>query len=155
MTRSTADVDASPTDVFAVVADPCTYPDWLLGAHRIRGVDGDWPAAGSAFRHLIGVAPFVVPGSTTVISCDEPHRLELRAGMGPFGAAEVAIEVEQRTGGSRVSVDERFVAGPARWAWRAAHPVVAALVWGRNAVSLDALDGLVAAEPVAPGRDDR
>lgn len=144
MTTTSVDVDAARETVFRVIADPSTYPDWLVGARTIRSVDDAWPEEGSAFRHVIGVAPVVVPGSTTSMHVDPGRRLDLRAGMGPLGAAEVSFRLSDTpTGGTRVEVDERFVAGPAGWTWRLARPVVATLVWGRNAASLEALADLV------------
>jgi len=60
--------------------------------------------------------------------------------MGFLGAAQVSFRLfDSASGGTRVEVDERFVAGPAGWTWRFARPLAAALVWGRNAVSLEAL----------------
>ncbi len=140
MTATSIEIDAPRPAVFGVIADPTTYPDWLVGARTIRSVDDEWPEEGSAFRHVIGVAPVVVPGSTTSIRVEPGRRLDLRAGMGPLGAAEVSFRLSDTpTGGTLVEVDERFVAGPAGWTWRLARPVVATLVWGRNAASLDAL----------------
>ncbi len=145
MTTTTTEIDAPRDVVFAALADPGTYPDWLVGARTIRSVDDEWPEEGAAFRHVIGVPPLVVPGSTTSTNVVPGRRLDLRAGMGPFGAAQVSFRLsDTATGGTRVDVDERFVAGPAGWTWRLARPLVGALVWGRNAVSLDALAGLVA-----------
>jgi uncharacterized protein YndB with AHSA1/START domain len=140
VTTTAVSVDADPEQVFAVLVDVAGYPDWLVGARAVRGVDADWPAEGSAFRHVIGVPPLLIPGSTTATVTDAPRRLELRAGMGPLGAAEVRFGLRPRAdGGTDLSVDERFVAGPAGWTWRWARPLVGALVWGRNALSLQAL----------------
>ena len=47
-------VDSPPSRVFAVLADPTTYPDWLVGAQAIRDVDPAWPAPGAKFSHRIG-----------------------------------------------------------------------------------------------------
>ena len=150
---ATAEIDAPRDVVFATIADARTYPEWLVGAQTIRSVDAAWPEEGSAFRHVIGVPPLVVAGSTTSTYVDPGRRLDLRAGMGPLGAGRVSFRLsDTATGGTRVEVDERFVAGPAGWIWRFARPVVGVLVWGRNAVSLDALADHVdgARSPDAP-----
>jgi len=42
--------------VFDALADPRTYPQWLLGAKEIRSIDPTWPAPSSSFRHQIGRA---------------------------------------------------------------------------------------------------
>lgn len=153
VTTAAVEVDARPEQVFPVLVDVAGYPDWLVGARAVRGVDADWPAEGTGFRHVIGVAPLLIPGSTTATVVDPPHRLELRAGMGPLGAAEVHFEVRPRAGGgTSLAIDERFVAGPAGWTWRWARPLVAALVWGRNALSLQALrDRIERSGPPAAG----
>jgi uncharacterized protein YndB with AHSA1/START domain len=134
------EVDAPRVVVFRTIADPTTYPDWLVGARAIRSVDADWPGEGSAFRHVIGFPPLFIPGSTTSKGVERDRSLELRAGMGPLGAAFVRFDLsDTASGGTRIEVAERFVAGPAQWSARLAGPVISALVWGRNAVSLDAL----------------
>ena len=71
-------------------------PDrWLVGAQRIRTIDGDWPAAGLTFRHVVGFRVLAVPGSTTVRVREPPRRLVLPAGMVPFGATRVAIVLSE------------------------------------------------------------
>jgi uncharacterized protein YndB with AHSA1/START domain len=140
VTTTSVLVQRSIGSVFDAVVDPESYPSWLVGARTIRGVDPDWPAVGSSFRHVIGVPPLLVPGSSTVRLVRRPTEFVLGAGMGPLGEAVVHFRLSERASGSTsVEVDERFVAGPAGWSWRWARPVVGGLVWGRNAVSLEAL----------------
>jgi uncharacterized protein YndB with AHSA1/START domain len=147
------EVDAPREAVFRTIADPTTYPDWLVGARAIRSVDDDWPEEGSEFRHVIGFPPLLVPGSTTSHGVEPGRCLELRAGMGPFGAAMVRFELsDTATGGTRIEVIERFVAGPAHWTTRFAGPIVSALVWGRNALSLDELADLLGRHVVSGPR---
>lgn len=132
-------IPASPHEVFAVLVDPTSYPDWLVGARRIRRVDPHWPAVGSSFRHTIGVGPAQIPGSTSVRRCDEPHELVLAAGMGPLGEASVRLELEPVPEGTLVRLEELPARGVARLAWRVAGRAVAVALWGRNTVSLGAL----------------
>jgi uncharacterized protein YndB with AHSA1/START domain len=136
-------IPATPAEVFAVLTDPTTYPQWLVGAQRIRSVDDDWPAAGSQFRHAIGVGPAALPGSTSVRHCARDVELVLAAGMGPFGEAAVRFVLTPTEEGTSVQVHELPVKGPARLAWRVARPIVSAALWGRNAVSLAALSRVV------------
>jgi len=127
--------------------------DRLLG---VADLDDAWPEEGSTFRHVIGLPPLAVPGSTTATHVEHGRRLDLRAGMGPLGAAEVSFRLfNAPSGGTHVEVHERFVAGPAGWTWRFARPVAAALVWGRNAVSLDALADHVDGTASTDGSDAR
>ena len=64
MAFTSRQIDASPAAVFAVLVNPETYPKWLVGADRIRGVDPDWPAIGSKFHHVVGFGPFKIADST-------------------------------------------------------------------------------------------
>lgn len=140
MTATSIQIDAPRSAVFETIIDPETYPEWLLGARAIRDVDETWPQEGSAFRHVIGFPPLLIPGSSTARRFVRDQLFELGAGMGPLGEANVVFTLEDSaTGGTRVQVEERFVAGPAGWTWRFARPIVAALVWGRNAISLESL----------------
>lgn len=136
-------IEAPPQRVFDVLVDPRTYPEWLVGAQHIRAVDDAWPAPGAQFHHRIGVGPLTVPGSTSVRRSDAPHELVLAAGMGPFGEASVRFVLEQVGDGTEVTVEEEPVRGPARLLWRGARSLVSAALWGRNAMSLSALDRLV------------
>lgn len=140
---STELIEATPHAVFAVLIDPSTYPDWLVGAQHIRSVDDDWPAVGSKFHHAIGVGPAAVPGSTSVQRCSPDEELVLAAGMGPFGEAAVRFTLTATGDGTLVEFRELPVKGPARLAWRVARPLVSAALWGRNAVSLASLARVV------------
>jgi uncharacterized protein YndB with AHSA1/START domain len=136
-------IEASPEQVFAVLVDPTTYPHWLVGARRIRGVDRHWPEVGSSFRHSIGFGPARVAGSTSVRRCREPEELVLAAGMGPLGEASVRFELEPAPEGTLVRLEEEPARGPVRGAWRLARPLVQLGLWGRNAASLEALARVV------------
>ncbi|CAN5505202.1 hypothetical protein BH10ACT3_BH10ACT3_17200 [soil metagenome] len=137
------EIEASPEDVFEILADPRTYPEWLVGAQVIRAVDDSWPEPGSQFHHKIGLGPLNVPGSTTVRALDAPRSLELAAGMGPFGEASVRFIVTKTATGSSVEVEELPRKGLARGAWRVMSPVTNLALWGRNAVSLSKLQEVI------------
>lgn len=136
------DIEAPLERVAAVLRDPRTYPEWLVGAQAIRSIDDGWPAVGSKFHHRIGVGPLAVPGSTTVRR-DEPRELVLGAGMGPFGEAKVVFTLEPTAQGVHVTVEEEPRAGAARLAWKVLRPVVTLGLWGRNEVSLESLRDVV------------
>jgi uncharacterized protein YndB with AHSA1/START domain len=143
-TTTREEIPATPEEVFAVLADPATYPDWLVGARRIRAIDEDWPAVGSSFQHTIGWGPARLQGSTSVRRCTPPTELVLGAGMGPLGEATVRFELTASSGGTVVELHELPARGPARWAGRVLGPVVRLGLWGRNAASLGALSNVVA-----------
>jgi uncharacterized protein YndB with AHSA1/START domain len=157
MTVTTAEIAAPVDVVFAVVTDPRTYPEWLVGARSIRSTDASWPAVGSSFRHVIGFAPLVLAGSSTVRELSRPHRFELGAGMGPLGEATVRFTLSAcgDGGATRLQIDEEFTAGPVGWLWKLLRPVMGALVWGRNAVSLESLTRLVEDASHGAGASDR
>ncbi len=136
-------IRATPEEVFEVLTDPTTYPQWLVGAQRIDHVQDHWPEPGAKFFHRIGVGPAVVLGSTTVRTHEAPHRLDLAAGMGPLGEALVWFRIASSDSGCVVSVEEVPRRGLARIAWRIGTPLVIASLWGRNAVSLQSLAELV------------
>jgi uncharacterized protein YndB with AHSA1/START domain len=92
-------------DVFAALADPETYPHWLVGARDIRSVDDDWPAPGTAFHHRVGlVGPLTVADLTKVIDIDEPHRLSLEVRARPLGRGRATFTLET-TGADGAATD--------------------------------------------------
>jgi hypothetical protein len=145
VTTAEIDIDAPASLTFAVVADPTTYPAWLVGAKRIRRVDPAWPAVGSSFHHAVGIGPLTVHDRTTVLSHVDGTELTLEARVGPVGSATVRFRVsaiDDRR--SHLAIEEEPAEGPARLMWRTpARPLVAAALWGRNAASLDSLRDLV------------
>ncbi|MBI2709610.1 MAG: SRPBCC family protein [Actinobacteria bacterium] len=125
---------------FAAVADPRTYPEWLVGAKRIRDVDDGWPEPGTRFHHRVGlVGPLTLPDSSTVIEVDAPNRLVLEVRARPLLRGRVTYELA-RTDGSdgrpatRISMDERPL-GRLRFV----APLLEPLIRGRNRASLNAL----------------
>jgi uncharacterized protein YndB with AHSA1/START domain len=143
-------VDAPPSVVFDVVTNAEWYPDWLVGAKRIRLVEDEWPRRGAAFHHTIGAGPLRLRGSTSVVDVDAPRCLELRAGMGPLGAARVRFTMEPEDDGTLLHIDEEPEQGLVRLLWKTPGRSVMALgLWGRNAVSIGALRDRI--EAVAHG----
>jgi len=137
------EIAASPAEVFSVLIDPTTYPDWLMGARATRSVDRDWPAEGSAFHHQFGLGPVRIPGSTTVVEVMAPERLVLAAGMGVLGEARVRFELVPVRSGTAVTVHEATSRGIVKWAGHLARPAVDLALWGRNGRSLTRLKDLI------------
>ncbi|MFF5180993.1 SRPBCC domain-containing protein [Micromonospora sp. NPDC000316] len=110
-------IAASPQQVFDVLADGWTYSDWVVGTAHVRDVDDAWPRVGSQLHHRAGPWPFSLQDASTVLACEPPHRLVLRAGLWPAGEAIVAFTLEPVDGGAatRVRIGEDFAAGPLRW----------------------------------------
>lgn len=131
---------ASPAEVFAVLSDPRTYPDWLDGAQRIRRVDPGFPRPGTAFDHSVGPSPATtVDDSTEVVAVEPARRLVLRVHVGPVDGT-VELRVTPHPHGAEVCFRER----PDGWA-RTLTPVLRLLLHGRNLDSLRRLEAVVAA----------
>jgi hypothetical protein len=84
------EMDATPEEVFAVLADGYAYDDWVVGAKQIRAVDADWPARGSQFHHEIGVGPIDIsvrfrPAGTAVVDLT----------MEPIGDARTRVVMKE------------------------------------------------------------
>jgi len=107
-------VQATPEDVWAVLADGWSYVAWVVGASRMRAVDADWPADGAKLHHSAGVWPALIDDETQVVGTDPGRRIELIARGRPLGEARVTITVEADGGGSVVRLVEDVVSGVSR-----------------------------------------
>lgn len=137
-------VAAPPEEVFAVLAEPRTYPAWLVGAQRIRSVDDAFPAEGAEFDHSVGPAKVAtIDDSSEVLEADPPHRLSLLVRAGPLHA-RVDLLVLPAEAGSEVCFRER----PIGWA-TVLTPFVRPSLHARNRESLRRLAGLVESRAVA------
>jgi uncharacterized protein YndB with AHSA1/START domain len=85
-------------EVFAALADPWTYPEWLVGAQDMRAVDDDWPAPGSSFHHRVGLAgPLTIDDSSSCCEIDAPNLLVLEVRARPAGRARVTFRLTALT----------------------------------------------------------
>jgi uncharacterized protein YndB with AHSA1/START domain len=139
MARNEIHVAAPPERVFAVLADPWCYGEWVVGSQTVRGVDGRWPQPGSRLHHRIGVGPLAIPDNTEVLEVDPPRRLALQARARPLGTARVTLILNPDGGGTRVTMIED--PGDA-WTRLLFNPVTHLLVRIRNAESLRRLKRL-------------
>jgi len=120
MAITTRDIPALPDQVWAVLADPLRYAEWVVGAQEVRCFDGEWPEPGARFHHRVGLGPVHIHDDTWVLESTPPRRLVLRARVRPFGHARVALELFACEAGTRVEIEhagwERL--GDAADAWR-------------------------------------
>lgn len=107
-------IKATPEQVWDVLADGWLYPAWVVGATRMREVDGHWPEVGAKLHHSVGVWPLVVDDSTEVEECHPLHLLRLRARAWPSGEAGVTLRLEAAGTGTRVEIEEDAARGPGR-----------------------------------------
>jgi uncharacterized protein YndB with AHSA1/START domain len=126
-------VNATPEEVWEVLADGWLYPLWVVGATRMRSVDDGWPAEGTTLHHSAGVWPAVVDDETQVLDVDPGRLLRLRASGWPFGEAEVLITLEAEGPATTVAIEENPTSGPGALAPRLLHDPV--LDW-RNTETL-------------------
>ncbi len=108
-------MEATPDEVWRVLADGWLYPLWVVGATRMRQVDDAWPAPGSRIHHSVGVWPLTLDDNTEVVDATAGRQLRLRARAWPAGEAEVVIRIEDRGAGCTVTIEEDLVAGPGRF----------------------------------------
>ncbi|HWJ62184.1 MAG TPA: SRPBCC family protein [Acidimicrobiales bacterium] len=137
MTTVTHSFDHPLITVFDALADPLTYPEWLLGAKEIRSIDPTWPSPGSSFRHRVGlIGPLTLADSSTVEHVKAPTLLVLEVRARPVGRARVTFRL--RASGpatTEVAFSEETI-GYAR----ALAPVAGPLAIPRNKRSLDNLE---------------
>lgn len=105
---------ASRDEVWAVLRDGWLYPLWVVGATRMRDVDGHWPEPGARLHHSAGVWPAVLDDTTEVLESQPLERLVLRARGWPAGEAEVVLTLADEAGGTRIDLREDAVRGPGR-----------------------------------------
>jgi uncharacterized protein YndB with AHSA1/START domain len=137
-----ADADA----VWSVLADPTTYPDWLVGAQVIRDVDDDFPNPGSGFHHAVGVNEGAsVPDSTTVLAAQPGRSLALKVRARPFFQGVAHFRLVPVKGGTEVLVGEEPLG-----VLRVMRPLLEPLIAARNNRSLDRLRVLVESRSSPP-----
>lgn len=144
----TREVAAPPEQVFAVLAQGWLYPTWVVGAARMRDVDGHWPAQGSKLHHSFGSWPVMIDDETEVLRSEAPRRLVLQARGWPAGEATVDIRIEPLAGGrSRVTLAEDASAGPGRFV---PGPLRSAAITFRNRETLRRLAFIAEGQSSAP-----
>ncbi len=134
-------IEAPRDEVFNAIADPRTYPDWLVGAQKIRHVDEDFPAPGTEFDHSVGPTEAVtVDDDTKAIAVQGHRRLVLEVHIGPF-QGEVEFQLKKRGDATtEVKMRERPI-GPIVVATPLLRPILAA----RNSASLQKLAKVIEA----------
>lgn len=140
MARNDTFIEATVAEVFAVLADPYRYDDWVVGAKEIRSADASWPTPGSVFHHSVGVGPLSVRDNTKCVEVDPPNRIVLEARARPLGRARVEVLLAPEATGTRVTIDE---VGTSPLLVRVLNPLLDPLIHARNAESLRRLHDTV------------
>jgi NAD(P)-dependent dehydrogenase (short-subunit alcohol dehydrogenase family)/uncharacterized protein YndB with AHSA1/START domain len=145
MARNRVHIDAAPGEVFAVLADPHRYPEWVVGASSVRDHDESFPEVGSRFHHDVGSWPLSVSDHTEVVEVDPPNRIVLKAKARPLGTATIAIDLEESAGGTELTLEEQ--PGDRVTSLLAGNPVVDTALRVRNAEGLARLKRAVEGTP--------
>ncbi len=114
MATTTRIVHASPSAVWAVLADGWLYPLWVVSASRMREVDDDWPATGSRIHHSLGSWPLLVDDTTHVLESRPDHLLRLRGRGWPIGEVDITLRLRAVGADTEVVIEEDVAAGPGR-----------------------------------------
>lgn len=114
MSTVTHRVNATPDQVWDVLADGWLYPLWVVGASRMRQVDDHWPERGARLHHSVGAWPLLVDDDTEVVDVDPGSRLVLHARAWPTGTAAVTLRLEPVGAHTRVVIEEDAHEGPGR-----------------------------------------
>ena len=112
MAVNTRTIEATPEKIWDVLSDGWLYPVWVVGASRMREVEGAWPAVGSKLHHSFGVWPLLVDDNTEVTAATPGHSVSLRARGWPVGEATVNIHLNPGGTSTEVTIEEDAVSGP-------------------------------------------
>ena len=134
MATTNRQISAPLERVFAVLSDPRSYGDWVVGSDSIRDADAAWPAAGSRFYHRVGVGPLKLDDHTEVLEVEPPRKLVLHARARPLGTAKVTLLLASQ-GDAATHVTMREEAGDSL-SRLAINPLTDWLVHHRNVESL-------------------
>ena len=138
MAENEIDIAVPRERVFAILADPQRYADWVVGASRVRDADSTWPTPGSLLHHSVGAEPVTIDDSTEVLECEEPKRLVLLARLGALGSFRVELLLRDEGDSTHVTMHEVAVAGVSKLA----EPVTSVGIGVRNTISLGRLKEL-------------
>lgn len=105
-------VDATPEQMWAVLADGWSYDQWVVGTTDIRRVDPGFPAEGTSLDYTVGRSPLRMKDRTTVRIAEPLRRLELEANARLVGTARIARTRAEPLGGRQYPLTR----------WRAAKP---------------------------------
>ena len=106
MATNTRTMPVAPEQVWAVLADPSNYGDWVVGAKKVRSSEGNWPSKGASFHHTVGVWPLHIRDETSVLESNQPKSLVLRAKVRPLGFARIELRLSPSPGGTQVAMTE-------------------------------------------------
>ncbi|MFD9080153.1 SRPBCC family protein [Streptomyces erythrochromogenes] len=104
-------VHRSPQAVWAVLADPALYGEWVVGPSESTPLDQDWPDVGSRLRYTVRLGPWSTEGVTTVRHREPGRELELEASFKALGTARIFLQLRPWGEDTLVVCDEHPLRG--------------------------------------------
>ncbi|MFC9336893.1 SRPBCC family protein [Streptomyces sp. NPDC057020] len=104
-------VHRPPNDVWAVLADPSRYGEWVVGPSDSTPLDSSWPEVGSRLGYTVRLGPWSGEGTTTVRHVDPGRELELEAAFGALGTARIFLQLKPWGEETLVVCDEHPLRG--------------------------------------------
>ena len=129
-----------PEAVWAVLADPASYPRWLAGVKDVRWADEEWPQPGAGLDYAFRWGPPTLHGRATVLEAHRPGHLRLRWKRRLLGDAIAEFTIAETAGGCVVDFAE---APRGLFAGLSADPFSTGVAAGHNTASLARLRRLV------------
>ncbi|MEU9146059.1 SRPBCC family protein [Streptomyces sp. NPDC048349] len=100
-----------PHAVWAVLADPARYGEWVVGPSESTPLDDTWPEVGSRLRYTVRLGPWSVEGITTVRHREPGTELELEAAFKALGTARIYFQLRPWGEETLVVCDEHPLRG--------------------------------------------
>ncbi|WP_435971519.1 SRPBCC family protein [Streptomyces sp. Qhu_M48] len=100
-----------PDAVWAVLADPRLYGEWVIGPSESTPLDAAWPEVGSRIRYSVRFGPWSADGVTTVRHTVSGRELELEASFASLGTARIFLQLRPWGEETLVVCDEHPLRG--------------------------------------------
>ncbi|MFF4449769.1 SRPBCC family protein [Streptomyces sp. NPDC001502] len=104
-------IHRSPQAVWAVLADPTLYGEWVVGPSESTPLDQLWPEVGSRLRYTVRLGPWSTEGVTTVRHRETGRELELEASFKALGTARIFLQLRPWGAETLVVCDEHPLRG--------------------------------------------
>jgi uncharacterized protein YndB with AHSA1/START domain len=150
MATVTTHIGVAPTEVYAVLANGWYYSGWVVGTSHMQAVEEAWPAEGSRLFHASGVWPATLNDETLINEVTPNKRIVMTARARPFGEARVELTLTAEGQGTKVTLTETPITGPACW-WH--NRLADAILHRRNVESLARLAAMSEKRTAPEGSD--
>ncbi|MFD7911956.1 SRPBCC family protein [Streptomyces sp. NPDC059752] len=129
-----------PQAVWAVLADPTSYGERVVGPSESTPLDQAWPEVASRLRYTVRLGPWSTEGVTTVRHGEAGRELELEASFKSLGTARIFLQLRPWGEETLIVCDEH----PLRGVGGTLHdPAIEALLQLRHRGMLARLAGIV------------